>query len=85
MFILITREQWWNSNNLFKDFRRDYLFPFYDSPRKLTKDDELTKSTRTKYHRKILRLENMPYGHTGHTIRSIIFQNPIGNAHLFFT
>ena len=48
------------SNKLFKDLRRDYLFPFYESPRKFTKDDELTKSTWTKYHVQILGIANMP-------------------------
>ena len=45
MFVLNKREQLMISNKLFKDLRWDYLYPFYDSPRKFTKDDELTKST----------------------------------------
>ena len=45
MFVLNKREQLMVSNKLFKDLRWDYLYPFYDSPRKFTKDDELTKST----------------------------------------
>ena len=45
MFVLNKHEQLMVSTKLFKDLRWDYLYPFYDSPRKFTKDDELTKST----------------------------------------